>query len=458
METTLVSVELHVTEPVMFWVVPSLYVPIAWYTSVEAGARTAWEGVTAIDVSVAPLTVKGAVPVTLPSVAPMFAVPALTPVTRPPDVLTVAAALSELHVTSDVRVCVLLSLNFPVALNASFVPGAIDLPKGVTVIETTVAFVTVSDTVGVKEPNVAVIVVGPAASPFAMPFEGPIVALVVSEDVHADWVVRLRVPPSLKVPVAVSFRLVPWAIVGFTGVIVSEVKFAAFTVNDALPLTAPDVAVIMVVPRFTPVATPLTVIDAVLGLEEVHVTVLVMSWVVLSEKVPSAVYCCWTPNGIVLLGAVTAIEVTVALETVKVAVPEMEPEVAVMVAVPAPTPSATPLVGNTPLINATADEDDVHVTLLVRFCVAPSAYVPVAVNDVFVVAAIWTFAGATVIIVKGAGTVTKADPLIVPEVAVIVVVPNFTAVANPPALMVAVAGVEELHVTELVKSCVGPLE
>lgn len=54
----------------------------------------------------------------------------------------------------------------------------------------------------------------------------------------------------------------------------------------------------------------------------------------------------------------------------------------------------------------------------------------------------------------GPGTVNTVDPLMVPDVAVIVVVPCAAAVARPPALTVAVAVVEELQVTELVRSLV----
>jgi hypothetical protein len=55
----------------------------------------------------------------------------------------------------------------------------------------------------------------------------------------------------------------------------------------------------------------------------------------------------------------------------------------------------------------------------------------------------------------GAPTVSVADPLIVPEAAVIVPLPTAVALARPVALMTA-ALLEELHVTDPVKSCVEP--
>jgi hypothetical protein len=57
-------------------------------------------------------------------------------------------------------------------------------------------------------------------------------------------------------------------------------------------------------------------------------------------------------------------------------------------------------------------------------------------------------------------TVSRVDPLMEPEVAVIVAVPSPTLVANPivaPAvLIVAVVGVSELHCTALLRFCVLP--
>jgi hypothetical protein len=87
--------------------------------------------------------------------------------------------------------------------------------------------------------------------------------------------------------------------------------------------------------------------------------------------------CCSTPRGIEEFAGVTAIEVTVAFVTVSEAVPEtvLEGEVkrAVMVVGPAIKPMTVPLVGIVSLIEATVGADDVQVTLLVMFCVLPSA-------------------------------------------------------------------------------------
>ena len=57
----------------------------------------------------------------------------------------------------------------------------------------------------------------------------------------------------------------------------------------------------------------------------------------------------------------------------------------------------------------------------------------------------------------GTVTVKVADPLIVPEVAVMLADPCATAVANPPLLTVATEVAEDVHVTELVMFCDVPL-
>ena len=73
---------------------------------------------------------------------------------------------------------------------------------------------------------------------------------------------------------------------------------------------------------------------------------------------------------------VTATETSVAAVTVRVVLPEMAPEVARTVVDPLPTAVARPAV----LIVATVTAEELHVVVLVRFCVVPSLKVPVAVN------------------------------------------------------------------------------
>ena len=73
---------------------------------------------------------------------------------------------------------------------------------------------------------------------------------------------------------------------------------------------------------------------------------------------------------------VTATDTSVEAVTVSVVLPEIEPVVARMVVDPVPIAVATPAA----LIVATVAAEELHVAVLVRFCVVPSVNVPVAVN------------------------------------------------------------------------------
>lgn len=145
---------------------------------------------------------------------------------------------------------------------------------------------------------------------------------------------------------------------------------------------------------------------------------------------------------------VTDIEVKVAAVTVRVAEPLIAAEVAVMVADPWVT-----LVASPPLLTvATGVADEVHAAVLVKFWVVPLLYVPVAVNCSVYPAATEAVVGLTEIEVNTAAvTVSAAEPLIVPEVAVMVAVPCATLVDKPPLLTVATEIADEVHAAVLVK-------
>ncbi len=68
-------------------------------------------------------------------------------------------------------------------------------------------------------------------------------------------------------------------------------------------------------------------------------------------------------------------------------------------------------------------------------------------------------AGVTAIETRAAAvTVMVVDPVMLPELALMVVVPTATALARPLAEMVATVVAEELQVTVAVKFCVLPSE
>jgi hypothetical protein len=118
-------------------------------------------------------------------------------------------------------------------------------------------------------------------------------------------------------------------------------------------------------------------------------------------------------------------------------------------------PTATAVANPPELMVAVAVVPDPQVTDAVRFCVLLSLYVPVAVNCCVSPLAIDGLAGVTAIDWSAADvTVRTVDPTIAPEVALMVLVPTATAVANPPELMVAVAVVPDAQVTEAVRFCV----
>ena len=120
-------------------------------------------------------------------------------------------------------------------------------------------------------------------------------------------------------------------------------------------------------------------------------------------------------------------------------------------------PFATAVASPTALMVATAVVVDVHVTELLKFCLLPSLYVPVAVNCCVVPAGTDGFAGVTAIDTSVGGvTVNVVDPPIEPSVAWIVALPVDIPVANPAPFMVATLVFEEDHDAELVVFCVLP--
>jgi hypothetical protein len=130
---------------------------------------------------------------------------------------------------------------------------------GVTAIEDSVVFVTFSVVVPETVPRVAVIVVEPSATDVASPLE-PAVLLIVAKDpveeLHVTDSVIFCVVLSEYVPVAVNCFVVPFAMLGLVGVTAIEDSVAFVTVRVVVPETGPRVAVIVVGPTATDVASP----------------------------------------------------------------------------------------------------------------------------------------------------------------------------------------------------------
>jgi len=124
--------------------------------------------------------------------------------------------------------------------------------------------------------------------------------------------VMFEVLASLYVPVAMNEIVLPTATDAGFGVIAIEVSEITVSVTPG-DVTVPNVAVMLVVPLATPVASPPeAVIVAVAGVPDAHVTVAVISAVELSLYVPVAVNCCVAPTfKFAGVAGVTAIEVRV---------------------------------------------------------------------------------------------------------------------------------------------------
>jgi len=177
----------------------------------------------------------------------------------------------DFHDSPERFVLVLLSLKVPVAVNLIDVPFSILGFTGLIAIETNFVVETVRVVDPLTVPDTALIVVLPAATLLTMPCAlMPATAAedeVQSTDALMSWVLE-----SLNVPMAANCLVVPTAMLEFAGVTAIETSVAAVTLSEAVPLTDPDVAVMVVVPLATPVALPFTSTVATEVVDELHVT------------------------------------------------------------------------------------------------------------------------------------------------------------------------------------------
>lgn len=166
---TPVVLELHPTVFVMFWLLPSVKVPVAVNCWVVPSGICGIAGVMAIETSAAGVTVKVVEPLVEPAVAVTLALPWLTLVAKPWP-LTVAMLLSaELHLADVVRSSVLPSLYVPVAFSCFVVPKAKDGFEGVIAIESNAGCTTLRLAEAVIAPEAAVMVALPVVAAVASP-------------------------------------------------------------------------------------------------------------------------------------------------------------------------------------------------------------------------------------------------------------------------------------------------
>ncbi len=248
-------------------------------------------------------------------------------------------------------------------------------------------------------PKVAVIVVVPvAANGVAFPLEAIALLMVAtdaSDELHVTDVVRFWVELSEKVPVAVNCSVVPRVMTGFAGVTARDTSDAEVTVRTVEPDTLPVAAVIFVAPGPIDEAFPLEpvalLIVATDRFDELHVTDVVISCWVPSEKIPVALNCWVAPRIMPELTGVTRMYTGTAVVTIMIVELEMLPDVAVIVVEPAAAAVAIPPAA----MVAAAVFDELHFTDVVISCWVPSEKVPVAVNCSIEPTLMIRFAGVT---------------------------------------------------------------
>ena len=253
----------------------------------------------------------------------------------------------------------------------------------------------------------------------------------------------------------------PTGIAGFVSVTAIDTSTAEVTVNVVVPEMPLDASVarIVVAPTATLVASPpLTVATPMLV--ELHVAAVVRFCVVLSLNVPVAVNCSVNPIAIDGFVGTTAIDMSTADVTVNVVVPKMPLDASVARIVVAPTAT---LVASPPPTVATPTSVELHVAVVVRFCVVLSLNVPVAVNCSVKPTGIAGFVGVTSIDTSCAEvTVSVVVPTspVAWSTAVMTVDPLAMLVTRPalPGTLptAAIPALDELHSTTLVRSSARP--
>jgi hypothetical protein len=146
-------------------------------------------------------------------------------------------------------------------------------------------------------------------------------------------------------------------------------------------------------------------------------------------------------------------ETSAAAETVNPLVPLTDPDLALTVATPMDFPVAKPK----RLIFKTPEGELVQVTKLVRSCVVPSVYVPLAANCAVVPSGIMEWFSITAMETSAAAeTVNPLVPLTDPVLALTAATPMALPVARPELLIFTTPEGELVQVTESVRSCVLP--
>ena len=250
----------------------------------------------------------------------------------PAELLIVATwVFEEVHVASEVIVCLVPSENVPIAVNCCVPPLAILTPAGDMDIEIRSGAVTVTVAVPDTPAKVAVTVAKPSAAAVTDPV--PFTAMIpAGAALHAAKFVKFCVAFPERMPVAVNCRVLPVTSTEFSGA--TLIAVTAAVVTTVVPVTVSKMADIVVAPVVLAgeETRPLSFTDARPASDELHVTTSVMFCVAEFCSVPVAVSCSVVPGAIVGWPGVTAIvesgEMVISVEAAIV------PETAVIVAEP----------------------------------------------------------------------------------------------------------------------------
>jgi hypothetical protein len=305
--------------------------------------------------------------------------------------------------------------------------------------------------------NVALIRAVPALRAVASPSDPKrllIDATDGSEEIQAASEVMSRFVPLEKTPSALYWSEAPRVIVSDLGVTEIESRVGAATVSTADPAAFRKVAVIRALPSATESARPDPLTTATAGFSELHATNCVKSWVSSFANTPCAVNCLLFPWTTVLLEGVIRRDATSADVRAVVAVSPLN--VADIIVVPrvlVPM-EKTPLPGDV----AIAASDELQTAEFEKSCIAVFSRMPIAWNRLLVPGTVVTFEGVTASEARGE-TVATVEPLTVPEVAVMVAVPELAIALSTPAwLTSAIEGSDELQLMPSVRTRESPFE
>ena len=185
-------------------------VPVAVNACVIPAGIDVLDAWTAIDATVSCFTASVAEPDLGPKAAVIVVEPAFKAVARPRLSMVTTFGLAEVQLTELVRVCLLPSLNLPVAWTCCFVPAANGGGGRTTVIDVRDTEVTVIFLEPETDPSVALIVDDPCASAKIRP-EVLTLMTVGAEELQFTEFEMFWLVPSLNFPVAVNCSVIPCA-------------------------------------------------------------------------------------------------------------------------------------------------------------------------------------------------------------------------------------------------------